>query len=533
MEVRLPDGTVIKGVPDNATKADIIGKLQLKGYDVSSLVQQEAGKMALEGMSGTDKFFAGAGKFVSDVGQGVRQMVGLEEQGDVDATRARDQPLLGTGAGMAGNLAGGLASTVPATFIPGANALVGSTAIGAGLGLTQPTATGESRALNFGVGVAGGSLGYGAGRLLGKAVTPAQRQVTPQQTRSIAGGQRLGMQVTPGVRSGSPGFRGLEASMESYPFTSGPIKGIKAMNQSVLNRAAAKSIGENTDEMTGEVLSAARTRIGSVFDSVEQIKAIPVDQSVATKLAAIETKYRGLLDRPLTEYDVVKDIYANLGRQITGKQYNDWQSQLGKIARSKFTGGRSEPNVGFALMEAKNALDDAASLVMSGPQKQAFNTARQQWRNLVMLETGNVVNEQTGDVSGRLLANVLSRKDKSGFRLGGNASDLYDATRFYKATPGIVGDSGTATRSSIPWMIGQSALGGLAGGQVSDDPRIQAAGFAAPLALGLLSRGGQAAYLSRPLQGYLANQVLSPMAQRGLGTAGGLLGAQTPLLGGQ
>lgn len=37
MNVRLPDGTVIKNVPDNISKADLILKLESSGYDVSSL----------------------------------------------------------------------------------------------------------------------------------------------------------------------------------------------------------------------------------------------------------------------------------------------------------------------------------------------------------------------------------------------------------------------------------------------------------------------------------------------------------------
>jgi hypothetical protein len=37
MDVRLPDGTVIKGVPDGMSKADLTAKLQANGYDMSKL----------------------------------------------------------------------------------------------------------------------------------------------------------------------------------------------------------------------------------------------------------------------------------------------------------------------------------------------------------------------------------------------------------------------------------------------------------------------------------------------------------------
>jgi hypothetical protein len=39
MDVRLPDGTVIQGVPDGISKADLVAKLARNGYDVSKLAQ--------------------------------------------------------------------------------------------------------------------------------------------------------------------------------------------------------------------------------------------------------------------------------------------------------------------------------------------------------------------------------------------------------------------------------------------------------------------------------------------------------------
>ena len=61
-----------------------------------------------EGMSGTDKFLAGAGKAMVDVGRGVRQylpnsMGGLSNE-DIAEARKLDAPLMKTGAGTAGNI---------------------------------------------------------------------------------------------------------------------------------------------------------------------------------------------------------------------------------------------------------------------------------------------------------------------------------------------------------------------------------------------------------------------------------------------
>lgn len=486
-----------------------------------------------EGMSTTDKVLAGVGQGMTNLARGVGQAVGLVSKEDVSEARRLDAPLLNSGAGMTGSIIGGVAASAPAMMIPGANTLVGSTAVGATLGALNPVVEGESRLSNAGVGAVGGAAGYGIGKAVGRAITPAETSISSSQSRVLEKGKDLGMKATPGAATGSTGLRQIEASAESLPVTSGPFSALKQNNQTVLNRAAAKAIGENADAITDDVLNAARTRIGNEFAKVEAIPSIPVGTPVQNKLASIEFKYRGLLDKPLAQYDVVDDIYRNLGGDITGKQYNTWQSQLRQIAQDQFT--RGKPKIGFAIFEVKDALDDAASSVMSARERMAFQQARQQWKNLVMLETGNVVNEQTGNVSGGLLKNVLSRKDKHGFRLGGNASDLYDATRFYKAFPGIVGDSGTATRSFLPHlgstMLAGGGLGAAGGVYGEYNPTVGAGlGALAPLALALAARGGAGAYLSGPGRAYMTNQVLSPGLRGILSGGGALTGAESALL---
>jgi hypothetical protein len=54
MDVRLPDGTVIRGVPDNITKAELTDKLARNGYDVSKLGGEAAPNPQLAGVPGYD-----------------------------------------------------------------------------------------------------------------------------------------------------------------------------------------------------------------------------------------------------------------------------------------------------------------------------------------------------------------------------------------------------------------------------------------------------------------------------------------------
>jgi hypothetical protein len=147
-------------------------------------------------------FAAGVGKSFVDTGRGIRQIgaqvadaVAPRERtladlvaerdpsraaavtAEIDESRRLDQPLMRTGSGSFGNMTGAVAQAVPAAFIPGANTIKGSTAIGALLGAAQPVASGESRAQNTAVGAAAGAAGpvlartVGAGYRAARAIT--------------------------------------------------------------------------------------------------------------------------------------------------------------------------------------------------------------------------------------------------------------------------------------------------------------------------------------------------------------------------
>lgn len=121
-----------------------------------------------EGMSGTEKFLAGAGKAIYDLGRGAGQRLrdvlpdklsntlGLPTEADIEESRKRDAALMRTGAGMAGNVAANVATTAPVMFVPGANTVAGGAALGAALGYMQPTGKDESAVSNA---VAGGAFG--------------------------------------------------------------------------------------------------------------------------------------------------------------------------------------------------------------------------------------------------------------------------------------------------------------------------------------------------------------------------------------
>lgn len=148
--------------------------VELGDMDLATAIMRKADAMQsasdpTEGMSGFQRFAAGMGKGMNDLGRGVGQLVGAIPQSEIAEAAARDEPLMSTGAGAAGNLAGAISLLAPTALIPGANTLAGAGAIGALSGLASPVTEGN---------VAAGKLkSAGIGGLLGPAALLAGRGV--------------------------------------------------------------------------------------------------------------------------------------------------------------------------------------------------------------------------------------------------------------------------------------------------------------------------------------------------------------------
>lgn len=167
-----------RGTPDFETIAKAYQDTKSGGSDIAKQNRQLAQETAdretynpTNGMGGVEKFVAGYGKAGSDMVRGIGQRIGsvlpdgavkalgLPSQADIDESKRLDAPLMKTGAATVGNIGGNIASALPALAIPGAGSVLGATAIGAGLGFIQPTATGENPLKNAAL---GGALGGGA-----------------------------------------------------------------------------------------------------------------------------------------------------------------------------------------------------------------------------------------------------------------------------------------------------------------------------------------------------------------------------------
>lgn len=455
-------------------------------------------KQAADSRSTPGKIKAGIASAPINLYLGAKQMLG----GDLSPVEmdVLKQNRAASDAAPVSSFIGNVATAVPASMIPGANTVAGATLLGGGLGAMQPVVDGESRSQNAAIGAAGGALGQYVGGKIGRALGgkgatssasssagakggDAAAEATasgslnvsgkgggsgfghlgpdpsaglnPAQVANITRGRELGVKYTPGQMTGSKVLQQMEAKLESQPMTSGTFFAIKDNNQTLLNRAAARAIGENADTVDSSVLEAAKDRISGVYKMVADNKPRTIDpDAFLGKLSQIDDDFAGLLPNnapSIIDNPLVKQAYRLAdGGQATGKQLQDLASKLGKAATNQMTSANGDRQVGMALSAVKDHVDDLLEQGLTGETKRLFGDARGQYRNLMML-TGRqgVVNPNAGNVNVRSLAGVLQSKDKNGFLFNKTSNDLYDTVRALQAVPGVVGDSGTATRMPI------------------------------------------------------------------------------------
>lgn len=313
-------------------------------------------------------------------------------------------------------------------------------------------------------------------------------------------GQAIGMRMTPGQATGSKKLQQLEAMLESHPMTSGPFNKIKARNATVVNRAAAHAIGETADVVDSGVLARASDRISGVYENVADDVARPIDpQQFTTFLTGLLDETRGLV-KGLTSEPLVEDItkFAADG-SANGRQLQSLGSKLGKAAYKNMSTPSGDRDLGIALYQVKDYVDELLAQGLSPERATKFQEARGQYRNLMLLtQRVGVTNPDTGNVSGRSLSNLLQSKDKQGYLYGKNRSPLYESARFSRAFAPIVGDSGTATRMAPQGLtdLAIRATVGTAGRAYASSPGVN---LALKAQAGARAAGGAARSMGQPL----------------------------------
>jgi hypothetical protein len=451
------------------------------------------------GISGVQKFMAGAGKSVADLGRGVRQL-GAEgmalvtgDRGGADALRAeqddtaaRDAALMSTGAGVAGNVAGTLASTlVPASVLArGAQAAnLGRTAAaargianpttykaaigtGATLGALAPVGADESRAQNMLVGGALGAAGNLVANTAGRIAQPIKQALTKEDRAAVKVLDKAGVPLDIAQRSGSKAATIVKRTIDDNPFTQGGQRAFAEKQQQAFTKAVLKTIGEEADAATAEVMGNAQKRIGKVFDDVAERNPVKYDGQLHADLTSTYQQAA----RELTSPDAavinrqLEEVFTKAQEgdgKIIGKAYQNIKSSLDRIIK----GGDSK---GYWAGQMKDAIEEALQRSASKEDLQALKTARAQYRRMKQIE-GAIDNEGGGIISPAKLSNALGTKaNRAQSKYGRGDQELVVlAQAGKKLLPDKFPNSGTPARIAAQ-LVAPGAIG-LGAGYASGD----------------------------------------------------------------
>lgn len=483
-----------------------------------------------EGMSSTEKFLAGAGKAFIDVGRGVGQLVGAVSREDVDEARRLDAPLMRTGAGRAGSIAGSVAAFAPTAFIPGANTAAGAGLIGAGMGATQPVGTEDSRLANIGIGaglgVAGQQVGRRAGEFLSSRLAAQRAQLAMQQGQNaerdatIAAVREAGYLIPPSSVNPSFGNQVLES-------ISGKIATAQtaaSKNQAITEKLIRRSVGLADDApITKEAMQKIRKEaFDAGYKPVKQAGAMPADPAFVKALDDVVSKYQGAAR---SFPGAVSDDVTNLVNGYRVSQFNsgdaiDAIQILRDRASTAYASGNKE--LGKASREVANALEDQIERNLSAAGQDgaemlgAFRAARQ-----LMAKT-HTVESSVRAGSGNVTAASIGREFQKGRPLTG---ELETVGRFANVFPRaaqapqvVAGPAVHNLKSGLAALMGGG--GAAAFGPVG--MTVAAVPFVAPpiARSALFSRGAQAALtpsyqpnmLSRALPRVLDNEYANALA---------------------
>ena len=474
-------------------------------FEMPEHLKEEERRQAdpLAGTSAAYRAVAGYGKAGADIARGIGQGLGLVSREDVAEARRRDEPLMRSGAGMAGNIAGNIAALVPTSAIPGAATLRGAAKIGAGIGAISPSASTEETALNVlsSAGLAAGGQAV-AGRLARglRARAPGAEPAV----EAIEAGFGVPPSQVPGAGIASRAAEGFGGKLRT-------AQEFSAKNQNQVNRLIKSDLGLDPEVAVDRAtLSGVRRDAGKAYEAIKRAGAMSTDDAYKQELARIGEKYRGAeADFPGLGKTPIADVIESLNRdQFSSSGAIDAISILRDKADVAGRGG--DRGLAKAMREAAKAVEDVIERNLEGIASETGAIPRGAQAMLAAFRAGRTkiakvyaaekaLNETTGNFSAAVFAQELKRGKPltGGMRTVGRAAQAFPKA-FQR--PEIIGSQPPISPLDV---VGGGILGGA--GAIAGGP----AGLGAA-AIPMLRPVVRAGLLSRPYQrGLAAPRMLS------------------------
>lgn len=422
-KVQLADGRIARlEVPEGTTEQEVMAFAQNVGKAEAPAPQADEFDPT-KGMSGYEKFMAGVGKGMVDIGRGVGQMTGFVSQEDIDLAQKEDAPLMNTGLGKAGNIAGSIAVAAPAAFIPGANTAVGATLTGASLGAAQPVATGESRTKNAAFGGIFGAAGHQFGTKVVPAVinkakqaiasAAANKAANATKDATIASSRQAGYVLPPSEVNPSK----ISNILERWAGKASVAQQASINNQQVTNKLVREALDLPKDApITKEALQPIKEAAWKVYEQVKSVGQLSADDQFTKTLNGISKEFNGLAKEfPELGNSGIDDLVTALNKpNISAEGAVEAIKNLRYQAKANLSPINMNPaarSLGKAQIGAANALEELIERNLDpktlGGLVKDFRNARVSLAKVGTVE--KALNETTGDISAKKLASEMAK----------------------------------------------------------------------------------------------------------------------------
>lgn len=368
MDIELPNGTIIQGIPEGTSKADVMAKAIKAGlakqedFPADVAVPSNAFLMGLKDpISGGAQLLPKALETVTSLGglapnvvsqffggeaQRVGQMVKAEQEAYAQQRKAQGE----TGIDVA-RLAGNIAN--PATFIGGAT--MAPVTAGVIQGALQPVTNTDNfygeKAGQMAIGAVGGKVGETLAKAVGSALNPLVSKA--EQTM-----RDLGITPTAGQTIGGAA-RKAEDFAQNLPLIGEAVRNAREkvlfdFNKGVINKALDKIEEKLPANVVGrDAVAYAAEQVSNKYDDVLSKMSFNLDMKTTSGI--LDALNKANLPSVAQRDEAVKVLNSTVldkfaGKELTGAEYKAIESDLRKEASSYLNSStNAERKIGEAL----------------------------------------------------------------------------------------------------------------------------------------------------------------------------------------
>jgi hypothetical protein len=218
--------------------------------------------------------------------------------------------------------------------------------------------------------VIGGILGSSVPGVVAKAATTPVLKISPERQAAVQTLEQANVPVMAGESSGNPTLRYAEATLGGNK-----AREIKANQGEALAKEVMGRAGSPGELMTRENMEKGFDRLGKTYQDIGTRNDLKFDTQFAQDLNNVTSNYENsvhIANNKPTVYREVAKVYdaAVGGGGMSGIQYQNWRSQLGKGVNTLYKSG--DEGSAQALKDLRGALDSAFARSVKNPEDAAL-----------------------------------------------------------------------------------------------------------------------------------------------------------------